>query len=91
MDLCEGSMLDYCRKNLDENVTLFVKGIDIIWQITSGMDYLNRHKIHHGNLMLENVLFWKRNSSSKRIVVKLAGYGYRLFQNQVYLRIKDIA
>ncbi|EFX85599.1 hypothetical protein DAPPUDRAFT_237704 [Daphnia pulex] len=82
MDLCEGSMLDYCRKNLDDNVTLFVKGIDIIWQITCGMDYLNRHKIHHGNLMLENVLFWKRNSSSKRIVVKLAGYGYKLFQNQ---------
>jgi hypothetical protein len=63
-------MLDYCRKNLDDNVTLFVKGIDIMWQITCGMDYLNRHKIHHGNIMLENVLFWKRNSCSKRIVVK---------------------
>uniref|UniRef100_A0A0N8E8L0 Putative Ankyrin n=1 Tax=Daphnia magna TaxID=35525 RepID=A0A0N8E8L0_9CRUS len=77
MELCHGSMLDYCRKNLDENVTSLIKGIDIMWQITCGVDYLHRCQIDYGHLKLENVLFWKRNSKSKRVIVKITGYGYK--------------
>ncbi|XP_059350588.1 uncharacterized protein LOC130693049 isoform X2 [Daphnia carinata] len=77
MELCQGSMLDYCRGNLDENVTSLIKGIDIMWQITCGVEFLHRYQIDCGDLKLENVLFWKRNPKSKRIIVKISGYGYK--------------
>jgi serine/threonine protein kinase len=81
MELCQGSMLDYCRKTLDEGVASHVKAIDVMWQITCGLDFLHRQKIQHGNLKLENVLFWKRDSKSKRVVVKLAGNGFKVLVN----------
>ncbi len=74
-------MLDYCRKTLDESFASHVKATDVMWQITCGLDYLHRQKIQHGNLKLENVLFWKRDSKSKRVVVKLAGYGSKVLLN----------
>ncbi|KAI9561501.1 hypothetical protein GHT06_012459 [Daphnia sinensis] len=80
MESCQGSMLNYCRKNLDESVASLVKGIDIMWQVTCGVDYLHRIKISHGDLNLENVLFWRRGLKSKRVVVKITGYGYKDFQ-----------
>uniref|UniRef100_A0A0P6FFW9 Ankyrin n=1 Tax=Daphnia magna TaxID=35525 RepID=A0A0P6FFW9_9CRUS len=76
MESCQGSMLNYCRKNLDDSVASAVKGIDIMWQVTCGVDYLHRNKISHGDLNLENVLFWRRDLKSKRVVVKITGYGY---------------
>lgn len=76
MESCQGSMLNYCRKNLDDSVVSAVKGIDIMWQVTCGVDYLHRNKISHGDLNLENVLFWRRDLKSKRVVVKITGYGY---------------
>ncbi|KAI9561283.1 hypothetical protein GHT06_012239 [Daphnia sinensis] len=80
MESCQGSMLNYCRKNLDDSVASLVKGIDIMWQITCGVDYLHRNKISHGDLNLENVLFWRKDLKSKRVVVKITGYGYKDFQ-----------
>ncbi|XP_045031577.1 uncharacterized protein LOC116936163 [Daphnia magna] len=76
MESCQGSMLNYCRKNLDDSVASAVKGIDIMWQVTCGVDYLHRNKISHGDLNLENVLFWRRDLKFKRVVVKITGYGY---------------
>lgn len=76
-------MLDYCRKNLDDGVASLVKGIDIMWEITCGVDYLHRNEICHGNLKLENVLFWRRDLKSRQIVVKIAGYGYKDCQPKV--------
>lgn len=76
-------MLDYCRKNLDENVASLIKGIDIMWQITCGVDYLHRCQIDYGHLKLKNVLFWKRNSKSKRVIVKITGYEYKGCPSQV--------
>jgi serine/threonine protein kinase len=71
-------MLHYCRKTLDESVASHVKTAVVMWQITCGLDFLHHQKIQHGNLKLENVLFWKRDSKSKRLVVKLAGYGCKV-------------
>nr|CAH0107608.1 unnamed protein product [Daphnia galeata] len=76
IDLCQGSMLDYCRKTLDKNIASYIKATDVMWQITCGLAYLQRHKIDQGRLKLKNVFFWKRNLKSKRVVVKLTGYGY---------------
>jgi serine/threonine protein kinase len=84
MELCQGSMLDYCRKTLDESVASYVKATEIMWQITCGLDYLHRLKIDHENLNLKNVLFWKRDSKSKRVFVKLTGYGYDYHHRKVY-------
>jgi serine/threonine protein kinase len=71
-------MLDYCRKTLDESVASHVQATDVMWQITCGLEYLHRQKISHGNLKLENVLFWKRDSKSMRVFVKLAGCGCKV-------------
>jgi hypothetical protein len=75
-------MLDYCRKTLDQSVASHVKATDVMWQVICGLDYLYHQKINCGNLKLENVLFWKKDLKSKRIVVKLTGYGYN--QCEVY-------
>ncbi|XP_057376136.1 uncharacterized protein LOC130697036 [Daphnia carinata] len=75
MELCQGSMLEYCRGTLDRSVAKLVKGIDIMWQITCAVDYLFRQKIGHGDLKLENVLFKKVDSDPQRVVTKLSGYG----------------
>lgn len=77
MDICQGSMLDYCQKTLDENVGNCIKAIDIMWQMTCGLEYLHQHKIVHGDLVLKNVLFWKKSQNSKLIVVKLTGFGFK--------------
>lgn len=47
-----------------------------MWQTTCGLEFLHRQQIVHGALGLDNVLFWKNSSKSKRVVVKLAGYGH---------------
>ncbi|XP_057372229.1 uncharacterized protein LOC130693127 [Daphnia carinata] len=75
MELCLGSMLDYCRGTLDSAVAPLVKGNDVMWQITCAIDYLERQRIGHGDLKLENVLFKKIDSEPQRIVAKLSGYG----------------
>jgi serine/threonine protein kinase len=82
MEFCQGSMLDYCSKTLNDSGGLFVKATDIMWQIICAIDFLHCQKINHGDLKLENVLFWKRDPKSKRTVVKLTGYGYNC---EVYL------
>ena len=76
MELCQGSMLDYCRKTLDKDIASSVKATDVMCQITCGLAYLQRHKIDQGRLKLKNVFFWKRNLKSKRVVVKLTEYGF---------------
>ena len=76
MELCQGSMLDYCNKTLDKDVALRIKATDIMWKIINAIDYLDGQKINHGDLKLENVLFWKRDSKSRRVLVKLTAYGY---------------
>ncbi|XP_046449231.1 uncharacterized protein LOC124197741 isoform X2 [Daphnia pulex] len=76
MDWCGGSMLDYCRGILDKSFASLVKSADVMWQITCGLDFLHRHKIDPGNLKSKNVLFWKKNSKSRQVVVKLTEYGY---------------
>ena len=83
MELCQGSMLDYCNKTLDKDVASRIKATDIMWKIIFAIDYLDGQKINHGNLKLENVLFWKRDSKSRRVLVKLTGYGY---STVVYVR-----
>ena len=82
MQLCQGSMLNYCNKTLDEGVTSHVKSTEIMWQMTCGLDFLYQHKIDW-NFELENVLFWKRNSQSSLVVVKLTGFGYNLHKCEV--------
>ncbi len=83
MELCQGSMLDYCHETLDKDVASRIKATDIMWKIIFAIDYLDGQKINHGDLKLENVLFWKRDSKSKRILVKLTAYGY---STAVYVR-----
>ncbi|XP_057372227.2 ribosomal protein S6 kinase alpha-6-like [Daphnia carinata] len=81
MELCQGSMLEYCRGTLENAVAPLIKGIDVMWQITCALDYLFRKKIGHGDLELENVLFVKIDSKPKRLAVKLSGYGYNHLQS----------
>jgi hypothetical protein len=76
-------MLDYCRKTLDIDIASSIKATDVMWQITCGLAYLQRHKIDEGRLKLKNVFFWKRNLKSKRVVVKLTGYGYNYHKCEV--------
>ena len=76
MELCQGSMLDYCKKTLDKDVASRIKATDIMWKIINAIDYLDGQKINHGDLKLENVLFWKRDSKSRRVLVKLTAYRY---------------
>jgi serine/threonine protein kinase len=47
-----------------------------MWKIINAIDYLDGQKINHGDLKLENVLFWKKDSKSRRVLVKLTAYGY---------------
>jgi serine/threonine protein kinase len=76
MQLCQGSLLDYCRGTLNESVASHVKATDVMWQIICGVDYLHCQKVDYGDLELKNVLFWKNDPKSRRVVVKLAGsYG----------------
>ncbi|KZS17816.1 putative Serine/threonine-protein kinase 33 [Daphnia magna] len=81
MELCQGSMLDYCRGTLDSAVASIVKAIDIMWQITCAVEYLDRQKIGHGDLKLESVLFKTIDSEPRRVVAKLSGYGYNILQS----------
>lgn len=77
MDLCLGSMLDYCDKTLNEKIgNVVMKANDIMWQMTCGLEFLHRLKITHGDLRLEKVLFWKKDSKSRRVIVKLTDYGF---------------
>jgi serine/threonine protein kinase len=76
MELCQGSMLDYCKKTLDKDVASRIKATDIMWKIIYAIDYLDGQEINHGNLKLKNVLFWRRDSKSRRVLVKLTAYGY---------------
>jgi serine/threonine protein kinase len=69
-------MEDYCRNTLDKSVASYIKGIDIMWQLAYVIDYLHRLGVNPGDLMLENVLLWKKNPESRRVFVKLSGYGY---------------
>ncbi|XP_045023019.1 uncharacterized protein LOC116918833 [Daphnia magna] len=82
MELCQGSMLDYCRGTLDSAVASIVKAIDIMWQITCAVEYLDRQKIGHGDLKPENVLFKIIDSEPRRVVAKLSGYGYNHLQSR---------
>jgi serine/threonine protein kinase len=83
MELCLGSMLDYCHETLDKDVASRIKATDIMWKIINAIDYLDDLKINHGDLKLENVLFWKRDSKSRWVLVKLTAYGY---SSAVYAR-----
>jgi serine/threonine protein kinase len=84
MDWCGGSMLDYCRGILDKSFASLVKSADVMWQITCGLDFLHSHKIDPGNLKSKNVLFWKKNSKSRQVVVKLTEYGYSYHRCEVH-------
>ncbi|XP_057372228.1 uncharacterized protein LOC130693126 [Daphnia carinata] len=82
MELCQGTMLEYCRGKLDSAIASLVKGIDVMWQITCAVDYLDRQGIGHGDLKLENVLFKKVDSEPQRVIAKLSGYGCNFLQSR---------
>lgn len=71
MDLCLGSMLDYCRKKLNN-----VSGLDIykmMWEITRGLEYLHENNIVHGSLVLDKILLWnEKMEGNSNTIVKIA-------------------
>ena len=71
MDLCLGSMLDFCLSKLP-----LVQNLDIamiMWETARGLEYLHNNKIVHGSLALEKILLWRKRPKSKPIV-KVGGY-----------------
>jgi hypothetical protein len=72
MDLCLGSMLDFCNGNIslcfsDKEICGFM------WDTVRGLEFLHDKGISHGRLELTKILLWKKRASSKPIV-KLSGY-----------------
>ena len=75
MELCLGSMMDFCLGRLPE-----IKELDIamiMWGTTRGLEYLHNNKIVHGSLELEKVLLWRKRLKLEPIA-KVGGYVSRI-------------
>lgn len=71
MELCLGSMLDYCQKKIPH-----ISDLDIcktMWETVRGLDYLHDNNIVHDRLFLENILLWRESPDCKPIT-KIGGY-----------------
>lgn len=72
MDLCLGSMLDFCLNKLSK---IGKENLDIgkiMWGTLRGLEYLHENGIVHGCLTLEKILLCQLGR--KQTTAKLTGY-----------------
>lgn len=68
MDLCLGSMLDYCQKKLPVEQVLDLDLSLLMWDTARGLEFLHENGIIHGHLGLKKILLWRKRPKFKPIV-----------------------
>lgn len=73
MESCIGEIIDYVNDNTTENIYL-----DIMEQITNGLNYLHNKKIIHRDVKPSNIFYKYDNSNN--LITKLGDFGHSVLE-----------